>query len=124
MRSRTEALMYKMCVEAEKIANTYERFGITKYGSFLVASCAPKYRNQGLTKELYRRSLVLFKAEGLPLARSVFTSPYTRAAVRSLGFEELSRVYFKDLKDDDGNPVFDPSQLNDEHFAAVMVKLL
>ncbi|CAL8091599.1 unnamed protein product [Orchesella dallaii] len=116
--------LYQMCEIALEKGNIYERYGITEYADFLVASCATKYRNQGLAKELYRRSMELFKVEGIKLAKSVFTSPFSRAAVKRLGFEEICRVDYKTMKDKDGNPVFDPSQLTDEHFGAVMVKLV
>lgn len=117
-------VMYQInesCLEAADISG---RFGVDEYADFFVASCAPKYRNQGLSSELYRLSLILIKAVGLKVVKSTFTSPYTRAAVKKLGFQELSRVTYKGLKDSQGNLIFDQSKLTDEHFAALMVKVL
>lgn len=107
-----------------KEANVFERYGVNEYAALLVSSTHPKFRNQGLATEMYKRTLTLLKAEGVKVVKSTFTSPYSRAAVKRLGFEELCRVNWRDVKDKEGNFVFDHSQLTDEHYGAVMVKQL
>lgn len=105
-------------------AQIYERFGIETYAEFLIASCSPKYRKQGITTELYKRSIAFLDAEGFKLVESIFTSQWARKVVEDLGFKELSRVYYKDLRDDNGQIIFDSDKLNSEHFGALMVKLI
>lgn len=73
---------------------------------------------------MYRRSLILFKEVGLKLAMSIVTSPFTRAALKKHGFEEINRINYKGLKDQQENLIFDQSKLTDEHFAAIMVKVI
>lgn len=124
MNTRTTQILSDMTAMGAKVANIYERYGVTEYAGFLVASTHPKFRKQGLATEMYKRSLVLLKAEGLKIVKSTFTSPFSRAAVRRLGFEEICRVDWKDVKDKEGNFVFDHSQLTDEDYGAVMIKQL
>ncbi|CAL8091605.1 unnamed protein product [Orchesella dallaii] len=102
----------------------YEKYQLSESADLLLSSCAPKYRNQGISKELYKRAINFLTAEGFKMVKSVFTSPYSRAGIKNLGFEEVNRLYYKDLKDENGNPVFDTSKLDSESYAALMVKLL
>ena len=86
--------------------NLFERFGVDHYGDFWVASVDPEFRQKGLATEMYRRSLALLKAKGYPVCKSVFSSPYTRRAVRNLGFEELDKMYMLDMKNEKGDAFF------------------
>lgn len=61
-------------------------------------------------------------AEGFTMTKSVFTSPYSRAAAMKLGFEEVHRLYFKDAMNPDGNPIFSQYELTDEHYGALLCK--
>ncbi len=106
------------------MAGIFETYKLDEYAEFFVASCATNHRRQGLTSEMYVRNLKFLKAEGFKLAKSLFTSPYTRAAVKKLGFKEVCRIDYRDLYDQHGRLAFDPKDLNEQSFAAVMIKLL
>jgi predicted acetyltransferase len=108
----------------DKMKNLYDGFGVEEYAEFFIASCDPKYRRLGLTTEMYRRNLEFLTAEGFQLAKSTFTSPYTRSIVSKFGFEEVCRLDYHEFVDEEGQMVFNPDELSDEHFAAVMVKEL
>ncbi len=74
---------------------------------------------------LCRRSLEFLKAEDFLLAQSMFTNPWTRRIALKLDFIETNRVYYKDLKREDGSGyVFPKESLTPEHYAAIMVKVL
>ncbi|CAL8111442.1 unnamed protein product [Orchesella dallaii] len=124
MNSRTLKHLYKLVDICHQRCDLFEKYDLEEYADFFVASCAPKYRKRGITTEMYKRSLAFLKAEGFKLAKSVFTSPYTRAAARNLGFVEDSRVEFSELKEEDGSPLFYPKVLNEEHYGSMMSKLL
>lgn len=124
LKSKPMLCLRRLVQICDKACNVFEHYNINEYAEFFVASTAPKYRNQGLAKELYRRSLIFLAAEGFKMAKSIFTSPYSRAAARRLGFEEVYRIHYRDILDDDGNPIFAGYELTDEHYGAVLCKLL
>lgn len=120
--SHQSKVILKLVDITDSMAGLFERYGVNEYAEFFVASCAPHHRRQGITSEMYVRNLKFLKAEGFKLAKSLFTSPFTRAAVVKLGFEEVCRIDYRDLYDENGELAFDPNNLTSEHFAAVMVK--
>lgn len=124
MQSRQAKILLHLCDVTDNMAGLLERYGLDEYAEFFVASCAPHHRRQGITSEMYVRNLKFLAAEGFKLAKSLFTSTYTRAAVTKLGFDEVCRLDYRDLYDEDGQPAFDPDDLTPEHFASVMVKQL
>ncbi|ODM97588.1 Dopamine N-acetyltransferase, partial [Orchesella cincta] len=124
MNSRSMKYMCKvddMCLDRSDL---FEKYNLEECADFFAASCAPNHRNRGIISEMYKRSVAFLKAEGFKLAKGILTSPYTRTAARNLGFVEASRVEFSEVKEEDGTPVFDPKDLNEEHYATMMVKLL
>ncbi len=105
----------KVVVALKKEVNILERFGVSEVANFVTASTDKKYRGLGLATEMYRRSNVFLKASGYKFAQGVLTSPFTRKALSNLGYTELSRMYFKNVKNDDGQPLF--PNISDEAFA-------
>lgn len=95
-----------------------------KYGveyvvwNFFVAVNA-KYRKMGLASELYSRVVQLLRSKKFPLVFSIFTSPFSRRAAHKVGFVEIDRVYFNELRNDKGEVVL-PKGTQDD-FASVMV---
>lgn len=124
MNSKPMKELYKIVDLCHAGCDLFDYYNLEEYGDFFVASCAPKYRQLGITTEMYRRSLEFLAAEGFKMAKSVFTSPYTRAAATNLGFEEVFKLDYKDIMDEEGNPVFDANTLTDEHYASMMCKRL
>lgn len=95
-----------------------------KYGvefvvwNFLVAvNC--KHRKRGLASELYSRIVELLRSKNLPLAFSIFTSPFSRRAAQKVGFVEIDRVYFNELRNEEGELVLPKG--TQEDFASAMV---
>jgi len=87
-------------------ANLYERYGIDSFVNFFTACVDPIYRGQGIATEMYERALRAVRAnKDYYYVKSNLTSPYTRRICDKFGFEELSRAYFNDFKDDDGNNI-------------------
>lgn len=103
---RASKIFYDIGEIVHEEGDLFERYQVSHMADLLLSSCAPQYRKQGLSKELYRRTLNFLKAEGVPIAKSVFTSPFSRAAVKPLGFEQVCRLYYKDVKDENGNLAF------------------
>lgn len=122
--SHQAKVLIRLCEITDRMAGLFETFGLREYAEFFTASCATHHRRQGITIEMYQRNLRFLKAEGFKLAKSLFTSPYTRAAVTKLGFKEVCRLDYRDLYDENGQLAFHPSVLTDQHFAAIMVKQL
>lgn len=124
MNSRALKVLYQLVVMCNEKCDLLEHYKVDEYANFFVASCAPKYRNMGITSEMYRRSIKFLQSEGFKMAKSCFTSIYTRKAATNLGFEEVCRVYYRDMMDDEGNPIFDEAGLTEENYGANMCKLL
>jgi len=84
---------------------------LDKYADFFGISVDPKYRQQGLCTELYKRAILWSKSRGLSIAKVSFSSPYSRKAGKKHGFRELGRMQCIDFKDEKGlplNPTVDP----------------
>lgn len=109
------------CSEGE--GDVFKNFpDVDKYGDFFMASVGSNYRGQGLATEMYRRSIKFFKAQGVQVAKSNFTSPFTRKAAHNLGFVELKRIKFLDYKDDQGTPYL-PTATEDQLCACMAVRI-
>lgn len=100
------------------------RWNVESYAEFFVASTHPDYRNRGLAMEMYQRSLKFLKAQGFQLVECIFTSSSTRRTASKLGFEEIARIYYKDVVDENGEPIFRKDEIKPDHYAASMVKSL
>jgi len=121
IEARQTKVILQLFAELDALAKVYETYGVEEYVYFFVASTAPNFAGQGLAKEFYRRSLRFLKAEGHKICKVFTSSPYSRAATKSNGFKEMGRVDYENLKDSEGNPIFDSSELSPEHFALVKV---
>lgn len=127
LKTRQIRIILQIFSELDQQAQIFETYPtINSYGFFFVASTTPKYRNQGLTKELYKRTLNYFKTNGLELAKVFTSSPFTKAATKSLNFEIVGRVDFKNLIDKETNEkVFveeeEEEELTEEHYCLVKV---
>lgn len=124
MNSKALRELYRVVVLVNEGCDLFDYYKIDEYADFFVASCAPKHRRQGITSEMYRRSLKFLAAEGFKMAKSAFTSPWTRLAAQNLGFEEVCTIKYTDIKDEDGNPVYKNYQLHDEHYVSNLCKVL
>lgn len=124
IQSHQSKVLLRLVEITENMAGLFETYRLDEYAEFFVASCAPHHRQRGITTEMYVRNLRFLKAEGFKLAKSLFTSPYTRAAVAKLGFKEVCRLDYRDLCDENGKAAFEAGQLTDGQFAAIMVKEL
>jgi len=122
--SRQMKQLVQLLSMLEEMAKPKEKLGIDTWVDLFVASTATKYRRLGLTGEFYTRSINFLTACGYKHALVIVSSPYTRAATARRGFVDLARVDYKDFRDDDGNSVFNPEELNEEHFAVSRVKIL
>lgn len=102
--------------------NIFDKFGVNYYAEFFMASVDPEFQREGIATEMYKRSIKLLRSKGYPLCKSVFTNPYARSAVSKLGFEEISRFYFLDLKNEQGDPIV-PDAEPDMFGASMALKL-
>lgn len=83
------------------------RYSNPIYAMGFLSSVATTHRGKGLASEIYVRSLLQFKERGFTLTRNFFSSKVTMKIVSRLGYEELSRVYMGQLRDEDGELVFE-----------------
>lgn len=122
-KCRASQIFFDIGEILHKEVDLFELYGVEKMADLFLSSVAPKYRNQGLSKEMYKRTLKFLAAEGIPLVKSVFTSPISRQAAFPLQFEEVCRLYYKDVKDNRGRLAFPSTELDDEvHYAALMAR--
>ena len=103
-------------------AQIFSRYPTDHYACYITASTGRDYRNIGLASEMYRRSEALLKEQKFPLVASCFTSPWTRKIATNRNFQELSRLYLKDLKDESGQQLF-PNATEDDFAAFMALKL-
>lgn len=97
----------------------FERYGVEfVVWNFLVA-VNEKHRNKGLASEMYSRIVRLLKHKKFPLAFSIFTSPFSRRAAQKVGFLEIDRLYFEELRHENGEIAVPAATADD--FASVMV---
>ncbi|CAG7733619.1 unnamed protein product [Allacma fusca] len=92
----------------------FEKYNLDSYITFFLAIVHPDFRKQGLVTEMYRRAVDLARAEGFFLAKACFSSPYSRAAALKVGFQEVARITYSDVKDENGKPVI-PGAMDDQH---------
>lgn len=111
-----------MLEAANKKADLYDIYGIDFYADFLMTSVDPEFQRQGLVTEIYKRSIALLRAKGYPVCKSVFSSPFTRKAATNLGFQEHSRLYFLDHKNEQGELIL-PNAEPDMCAAVMALKL-
>ncbi|CAG7724842.1 unnamed protein product [Allacma fusca] len=91
----------------------YEKYNLDSYMMCFLAIVHPDFRQQGLATEMYRRAVELARAEGFFLAKACFSSPYSRAAAAKVGFEEVARITYFDVTDENGKPVI-PGAVDDQ----------
>jgi len=72
----------------------------------IMTSVEPEYRTQGLGTEMITRTMLMLKAKGFPVLRSIFSSPAAQIIGTKLGFTELGRLELKGQVDQDGNELF------------------
>lgn len=89
------------------------------YAEIYTVSTAREFRGHGLLKKAMAINLSYLRENGYSLVEGLFSSPYSRAAAYSLGFKELSRVSYKELRNSDGHAV-DPLT---QEFASLMTLL-
>jgi hypothetical protein len=80
MVSLQAKVLAKLYYEAQKVANPKEKLGVETWAEFYLTSTAPKYRNQGLVGEFYKRSIEYLKIIGFRHVLTLTTSPFTRSA--------------------------------------------
>lgn len=108
----------------EARADVANKYKIESWAEFFIASTNRDFRNQGIAAEFYDRSIKFLRAEGYKHALVAVTSPYTKQATKKRGFEQASRMDYEELTDLEGNPAFKKEDLNEDHFALVMMKVL
>lgn len=113
IQSKSMFAVFEIFDKLNKIGKIYERYGIDEYAEFFLVSTTPKYRNQGASKELYRRSLDFLRAEGFKVAKVFLSSPWTVAGTKSLGFEELGSLSYETVRwSESGELIFpDPEKV-------------
>jgi hypothetical protein len=95
-----------------------ERYPEEVYAMGFLSSVSSSNRGQGLATEIYRRSVLQFRQRGFPITRNFFSSKITMKIVKSLGYEELSRIYLGKLQGKYGQLVF---PMADEDFYATFM---
>jgi len=100
-----------------KTVNIFDIYGVDQYADLTVASVDPQFRGLGLATEMYKRTLELLKSKRIPVAKSSFSSPYTRKIAQKFGFEQIRRDYFKDFRDENGEKFFHNA---DDQFSDLM----
>jgi len=118
LKSRKTAMILSFLTELTAKSKICETYGIDHYADFFMTSVDAEFRGQGLVTEMYRRSIALLTSKNLPVAKSVFSSPFTRKAATKLQFCELARLYLSEAKYEDGTKAY-PDAGEDE-FASVM----
>ncbi len=125
MTWKTDVFLNSIDITEEQKLSIFQQFGISQYAELFITATSPKYRNQGLSMELYTRSLTFLKAKGFKLVKCIFTNPSTRKSGVKLGFNEFYKIDYRSLKDKNGSYVFTKDKLlNQEHFAVISLKLL
>jgi len=120
-QSREGKLIHKFLDELEKAADIHKGLGIPSFAEFFLVSTDRRFRQQGLAKELYERSIKFLKAEGFKHAMVVTTSPHTKRSTEKLGFDIITRKEYSEFKDFEGNPVFSKEELTPDHFALLKI---
>lgn len=97
----------------------FEKYGVEFVVWNFMVAVSSKHRNRGLASELYKRVVELLRSKKFPLAFSIFTSPFSRRAAQKVGFVEIDRAYFNELRNETGELVVPKGTEYD--FASVMV---
>jgi len=107
--------------QVTKAADIFTAFpDVDKYVDLVMTVTDPTFRGQGLATEMYRRAMDLVKALGIPLCKSVLTSPFTMKACRNLKFVECSKLFLQDYKDENGVQYFPDAK--PDQFITVVAK--
>jgi len=121
-KSQTIKNLFQLINLSNEQADVFNRYGLDHYAFYLAASTSSDYRNQGLASEMYRRSELLLRHHKFPLVTSIFSSPWTRKIATNRKFVEISRVYMKDMKDENGKQLL-PNANDDDMACCMALKL-
>lgn len=124
LHSRQVQIILKFIHELKARADVSNKYKISTWAEFFIASTSRDFRNLGIAGELYDRSIKFLQAEGFKHTLVVVTSPYTKQATKKRGFEQVARMDYDEITDHEESPVFNKEDLNEDHFALVMVKRL
>ncbi|XP_037028885.1 uncharacterized protein LOC119069097 [Bradysia coprophila] len=97
----------------------FGRYGVESVVWNFLVVVDSKQRGKGLASEMYARVVRLLRSKKMSLAFSIYTSPFSRRAAQKVGFVEIDRAYFNELRDENGAIIL-PNATQDD-FASVMV---
>jgi GNAT superfamily N-acetyltransferase len=121
---RTDAFLNSIDLTENQRDEIYCNYGIEEYAELFIVATNPKYRNNGLSMELYIRSISFLRAEGFKLIKCILTNPTTRRAGTRLGFETYYKLDYKLLTDRNGELLFPRDKVTEYHFATIALKHL
>jgi GNAT superfamily N-acetyltransferase len=86
-------------ISLETKVDVFKEYGVNHFADILIISTGQDYRGQGLATEMYRRAISLLTAMGYSLVTSCFSNPISRKLGVKLGFQEIARSYFDEMKE-------------------------
>ncbi|CAG7829192.1 unnamed protein product [Allacma fusca] len=119
IQSREFQMVSKFLGSVEKQVDLFDTFGVEEYADLHFASIDKDFRGQGLASEMYNRAISLLKGLNFKLAKSSFTSPFTRKISTKLGFEQIAIKYFREIEDENGTYPY--SHLPNDEFVSVRI---
>jgi len=111
--------LMKLLTQMAEKANIFDRYNADSYGTLLMASVDPEFRERGLVTEMYKRTIQLLRSLNFVAAETICSNPITRNVTAKLGFEELCRIYFHEYVDEEGKRIL--PKANDDECSALMV---
>ncbi|CAG7833343.1 unnamed protein product [Allacma fusca] len=96
--SEEQATIFGFLESAEEGIDLFEMYDVDEYAEIIMVSVDREFRGEGLATELYDKSIKMLKELGFKLTESTFTSPYTRKISQRFGYEEVSKKYFREIK--------------------------
>jgi GNAT superfamily N-acetyltransferase len=120
--SEEQATILQFLAAAEDGIDIFKKYGVEEYGELLMLSIDQEFRGEGLATEFHIRIFEMLKDMGIKLTAVSSSSPYTRKILERMGFEEVSRKYFREMLDTQGR-VLCPNAGDDEFLARLVLRL-
>nr|XP_016928233.1 dopamine N-acetyltransferase [Drosophila suzukii] len=104
--------IFIILTKAEREANIFERYGVSKVLYSHITSVAASMRGKGLGSRLAITLMDLGRSQGLPVMVAYCTSFYSARQKKALGMECIYSLDYTDYKEDQGRVIFAPAAPN------------
>ncbi|XP_057655511.1 arylalkylamine N-acetyltransferase 1-like [Diorhabda carinulata] len=105
-----------------KELDLFTKYRVDKIFEFRILAVDPKYRGQGVGKELFLRSEMIAAENGFKLMKVDATSFFTQKICDSFGFETIKTIRYGDYLDENGQKIYNTKSPHD--YYKVMIKIL